>query len=85
MKCQLVGFSHGEFTNKDTGEVTKSCTLSFVRKPKLSENVTGSVACRCTVYGENVDKLPSLKENAVYDCDINTFKGKDYLNEMNSI
>lgn len=82
MKCQLVGYSNAEFTNKDTGEVTKSVHLHFVRKPKLSENgVQGMVTNHCVVYGENIAKLPALDVGGNYDCDINSYRGKDYLND----
>lgn len=83
MKCQLVGFNNYSITNKETGTVSNACSLYFVRKPKLTENgVTGNVCVSCTVYDDAIKKLPELKVDSCYECDINTFKGKNYLNDM---
>ena len=86
MKCQLVGFRHSEYIDKDTGNVTLSCHLYFIRKAKLSESgQVGSVTHHCVVYDDKIKELPDLVENAIYDCDVNTFKGKDYLNDMTKL
>ena len=83
MKCQLVGFNNYSITNRETGTVSNACSLYFVRKPKLTENgVVGNVCVGCTVYDEAIKKLPDLKVGTNYDCDINSFKGKNYLNDM---
>ncbi len=83
MKCQLIGFSNGTFTNNKTGEVVKSCILYFVRKPNLREsNVEGNVACVCSVYNDSVDSLPDLEVGKMYDCEIVYSKGRNYLNDM---
>lgn len=84
MKCKLVGYRKGSFTNKDTGELTNSTTLFLVREPNLREaDVTGLVAFSTTIYGDSsIAKLPALKCGVEYDCDVGYSKGKYYLNSM---
>ena len=90
MKCKLVGYN--EFSiikDKETGETVECLTLSFVRGPKLSESgAVGLVAVPCTLYGDAVSTLRDkveLKIDANYDCDFNTYKGKNYLNDISEL
>lgn len=86
MKSQLVGFREGSFTNKDTGLVTNSVSLYFVREPNLREvGTNGNVCYSCSVYGDAVLSLPLLEVNALYDCDVNFSKGRYYLNDIKKL
>ncbi len=89
MKCQLVGYNEYTFTNKETGEVEDALTLFFVRNPKITETgAVGKVAVPCTLYGKQIDavrKEVDLKVDSVYDCDINSFKGRNKLNDISKI
>lgn len=87
MKCQLVGYN--EFSiikDKETGESDEALTLHFIRNPSLRESgAVGKVAVSCTVYGDSVKKVSEkveLKVGTTYECDINSFKGKNYLNDI---
>ncbi len=87
MKCKLVGYEEFTITkNKETGEVDEGLSLYFVRKPKLSEaNAVGMVSVACSLFGDSVKKLHEtveLKVDNVYECDISTYKGKNYLNDI---
>lgn len=83
MKYSLVGYNDYQITNKETGKVTECCTLYLVRKPTLRESgAVGNVTVAPTVYGEAVDKLPVLEVGANYECDINSYKSKHYLNDI---
>ena len=90
MKCKLVGYyEHTFIKDKETGEVETALTLSFVRGPKLTESgAVGLVAVSCPLYGDAVKTLldkVELKIDTNYDCDINTYKGKNYLNDISEI
>lgn len=90
MKVKLVGFNQYTITkDKNTGEVAEVLQLHFVRKPNLREaGAQGLVTVACTLYDEQIKKLAEtvqLKVEADYECDINQFKGKNYLNSMTAI
>lgn len=90
MKCKLVGFNQFNVVkNKDTGEVSECLMLHFVRKPNLREpNAQGIMTISCILYDESIKKLADsveLKIEADYDCDINQFKGKNYLNDISEV
>ncbi len=90
MKCKLVGFNQYPIVkDKETGEVGEVLQLHFVRKPNLREaTAQGLVTIMCPLYDDQIKKLlekVSLKIEADYECDINQFKGRNYLNDMTAI
>lgn len=87
MKCKLVGYNQYTIPkNKETGEVAECLTLHLVRKPSLRENgAVGNITVATTVYDEAVKKLPALEVGADYECDINSYKGKNYLNDITKL
>lgn len=86
MKCKLVGYRKGSFSDKNTGAEVQSCTLNFVREPNIRESdVVGLVCFSTNLYGESVAKLPKLTAGAEYDCDVGYSKGRYYLNNITAI
>lgn len=86
MKCQLVGYNADTIKDKETGEAVDVLSLYLIRNSTLREpNAVGKVAVVTTSYGAQVEKINEaveLKVGEVYDCELNTFKGKTYLNDI---
>ncbi len=83
MICQLVGYQSTSGIDKESRKEYKCCTLFFVRKPSLSENgVTGNVCFSARIYDEAIDNLPDLTINSHYDVDVNSYKGRYYLQDL---
>lgn len=86
MKYQLVGYNNYQIKDKNTGEPVDCCALHLVRKPTLRETGAVGMISVCPVaYDKQIDSLPELAVNSTYECDINTFKGKHYLNSIEKL
>lgn len=83
-KCQLVGYRNSSFTKKDTNQIVNSLTLHFVREPsKITESdVVGNVSVSVTLYDSQINALPKLEINKMYECEFQTVNYRAHLVSM---